>query len=98
VLANFENPSAPGQVIQFIEKIPATPGGTALRTVNDGTTNQEVLAVLVNRLEFLMKKLPSRETALALTKFQEGLHWLETRTALRKVAGVEGTNAPIPTK
>jgi hypothetical protein len=89
-LENFEKKSEKGQIIQFIEKEPFVAGGTELRTVNDGTTNEEVLAVLINRLQGLYNKFPSRETALAITKIEEALMWLEKRTANRKARGVEG--------
>lgn len=60
-------------------------------TVQNGTTNEEVLAMLINRLQFLGQKLPSRETSLAITKLEEALHWLNARTQERKARGVEGT-------
>lgn len=94
-LANFENPAS-GQTIQFIEKAPTAPGSPTLTTVSDGTTNEEVLKMLIDRMKFLSSKLASRESSIAITKFEEGLHWLQARTAARKAAGVEGTNAPVP--
>lgn len=78
------------QVIQFIEKVPVSEGSTELKTVNDGTTNEEVLEVLLDRCNGLYKKFPSRETALAITKLEEALLWLNRRTDLRKKRGVEG--------
>lgn len=89
-LSNFENKEAQGQVIQFIEKEPVAEGSTELRTVNDGTTNEEVLVVLLDRLQALYAKFPSRETALAITKLEEGLMWLNRRTQNRITRGVEG--------
>jgi hypothetical protein len=89
-LANFENVEAPGQVLQFIEK---SYSGDSLpaKTINDGTTNEEVLKVLINRLRGLGEKLPCRENAIAITKCEEALMWLEKRTADRRLRGVEGT-------
>lgn len=89
-LANFENKDAPGQVLQFIEKEPKEAGSTELVTINDGTTNEDVLAALIDRLGKLQAKFPSRENALAITKLEEGLMWLNKRTADRKARGVEG--------
>lgn len=97
-LANFDNPGHPGQVLQFIEKEPLFQGGTgeatvptgALRTVNDGTTNEEVLAMLIDRLQNLQNKFPCRESAIVITNLEESLMWLEKRTADRKARGVEG--------
>jgi len=87
---NFENKDAAGQTIQFIEKVPVSEGSKELRTVNDGTTNEEVIAVLVNRLMHLQAKFPCRENALAITKLEEAALWLGKRTAERKARGVEG--------
>ena len=84
-LANFEAGHL-GQMLQFIEK------DAAMNTINDGTTNEEVLSVLIDRLRFLGDKLPSRENAIAITKCEEALLWLEKRTADRKARGVEGTS------
>lgn len=92
VLANFENPVATeGQTLQFIEKVPG-PEGTAapLVTVNNGTTNEEVLRVLIDRMKSLQAKFPCRENAIVTTKLEESLMWLEKRTADRKARGVEG--------
>lgn len=77
------------QIIQFIQKSEDLNG--ELKTDFDGTTNEEVLKVLIDRLQFLNAKLPSRESSLAITKIQEALMWLEKRTADRQVRGVEGT-------
>ena len=90
------------QQIQFIEKqkIEKHPTNAKLDytfvTVNDGTTNEEVLLVLIDRLKTLGQKLPSRENALAITKAEECLMWLERRTANRLAQGVE--NTPLPHK
>lgn len=92
-LAHFENP-ARAETIQFIEKRAQTLPGAPLETVNDGTTNEEVLAVLIDRLRFLGEKLPSRENSLAVTKCEEALLWLNKRTADRKARQVEGTHQP----
>jgi len=92
-LENFENKEVEGQKIQFIEKIPyETDGVTKLVTANDGTTNEEVLEVLINRLQVLIAKLPSRETSIAITKLEEALMWLNKRTADRVKRNVEGTH------
>jgi hypothetical protein len=89
VAANFEDPSK-GQLIQFIEKRPNADDGTKLDTINDGTTNEEVLAVLIDRLNFLQAKFPCRENAIVITKLQEALMWLNERTKGRVARNVEG--------
>lgn len=87
---NFENKST-CQHIQFIEKVPLPLGKPGeLRTVNDGTTNEEILKMLINRMQYLQDKFPCRENALVITKLEESLMWLEKRTADRKNRGVEG--------
>jgi len=89
---NFEDPKSqgnPNQIIQFIEK-EKNPSG-ALATVCDGTTNEELLRVLIDRLQFLSQKLPSRESAIALNYIQQALAWLKKRTEDRRARGVEGT-------
>lgn len=88
VAANFENPEG-GQTIQFIEKVPKG-DTTELITVNDGTTNEELLAVLLDRMNYLQSKFPCRENALAITKLDEALLWLNKRTQDRLKRGVEG--------
>ena len=75
------------QVIQFIEKVPE---GKNLITINDGTTNEEVLEVLLNRLRNLNTKFPCRENSIVITKLEESLMWLNHRTELRKRQNVEG--------
>lgn len=90
-LANFDQPKNPGQVLQFIEKKPALNSTSPeLHTVNDGTTNEELLAVLIDRINYLQGKFPCRENAIVITKLEEALHWLNHRTASRQARGVEG--------
>lgn len=88
-LDNFEG-SKP-QALQFIHKEPKE-GGTPgeLTTVADGTTNEELLAVLIDRMQFLQSKFPCRENAIVITKLEESLMWLEKRTSDRKKRNVEG--------
>jgi hypothetical protein len=93
MLANFEADLGElNQVIQFIEKTPQV--GGELKTLHDGTTNEEVLRVLIDRLQYLQGKFPCRENAIVITKLEESLMWLEKRTADRKKRGVEGMAKP----
>lgn len=90
-LANFEKPDQPGQIIQFIEKKPdLKKGDGTLITINDGTTNEEVLKVLIDRMNSMQAKFPCRENAIANTHLETALLWLEKRTADRKARNVEG--------
>lgn len=105
-LANFENKETAGQTIQFIEKKTVTQmrldgqmppdhllGGDKLDelvTINDGTTNEDLLEVLIDRMKYLQAKFPCKENACCITHLEEGLMWLEKRTRDRVKRGVEG--------
>ena len=89
IAANFDN-GFDGQEIQFIEKRPLNDGSGTLELVNDGTTNEGLLAVLIDRLNYLQGKFPCRENAIVITKLEEARHWLEHRTNDRKARSVEG--------
>jgi hypothetical protein len=78
------------QTIQFIEKVKQ---GDELVTINDGTTNEEVLEMLIDRISNLQSKFPCRENAIVITKLDEALMWLNKRTADRIKRGVEGKYA-----
>lgn len=89
-LSNFENKDQQGQILQFIHKEPKKAGSTELVTISDGTTNEEVLEVLIDRMNFLQSKFPCRENALVITKLEESLMWLNKRTQDRMKRNVEG--------
>lgn len=55
-----------------------------------GTTLEEMLRVCIERLKYLNGRFSSRENALAITKMQEALFWLNERTKDRQIRGVEG--------
>lgn len=87
-LENHQNKEQPGQIIQFIEKEPDGTGQFVV--VKDGTTNEEVLKVLIDRMTFLYNKLPSIETHRAINCCREALMKLDERTQKRVSRGVEG--------
>jgi len=92
-LANFEDvgPDASVQTLQFIEKVPVADGAPGeLATLHDGTTNEEVLRVLIDRMNYLNAKFPCRENAIVTTHLDTALLWMEKRTADRKARAVEG--------
>lgn len=89
-LSNFENKDQQGQILQFTHKEPKEEGSTELVTVADGTTNEEVLEVLIDRMNFLQSKFPCRENAIVITKLEESLMWLNKRTQDRLKRNVEG--------
>lgn len=90
-LASFEGGTP--ETLQFIEKVPTAEGSKELRTVNDGTTNEEVLKVLIDRLQYLNGKFPCRENALVITKLEESLWWLNRRASGRLARNVGGKAA-----
>lgn len=78
------------QILQFVQKEQRKEDGP-LETMIEGTTNEEVLLVLIDRFQYLNGKLPSRENSLVITKLEEALMWDRKRTADRVARGVEGT-------
>lgn len=91
-LESFENKYA-CQTLQFIHKEKKTDdhGEEHFVTVSNGTTNEEVLKVLIDRMMSLQMKAPCRENSIVITKLEECLMWLEKRTRDRQARGVEGT-------
>lgn len=60
----------------------------------NGAFTETVIAAVVQRIEFFQQsKFRSRENAIAITKLEEALHWLNARTQRREKAGIEGTHA-----
>ena len=92
----LENMEGGVQQLQFIRKEalpdPQPDISRKLQTLTNGTTNEEVLRVLIDRMYFLQKKMSSRENSIVITKLEECLMWLEKRTRDREVRQVEGTN------
>lgn len=93
-LENFEVKDQPGQVIQFIEKKPLsanTQGDSAtLVTVHDGTTNEEIIKMMIDRCQSLYDKFPSEETACTISHLKSALYAQQSRTYERQQRGVEG--------
>lgn len=83
---NNEDGTVDMQTIKFYELHENVSGFT------NGTTVEEVLRIARTRLSDLNSKFASRQNALAITKIEEALHWLEDRTRERKERGVEGTH------
>ena len=103
-LVNMENPDN-CQTIQFIEKSPIsieknpehwadgkTPEQGTIYVENDGTTNEEVLKMLIDRMYFLQNAFPCKENAIVITNLEESLMWMEKRTSDRVKRNVEGKN------
>ncbi len=102
IVKTFENNDMP-QTIQFIHKESITkethpeywehgenPKEGTLHTVSDGITNEDLLEVLINRMQYLQSKFPCRENAIVITNLEESLMWLNKRTEDRKKRNVEG--------
>lgn len=91
-LENFEVGGSLKQTIQFIEKEPhphpTFPG--EMITIHNGTTNEDLLKLLIDRMQFLQSKFPCKENAIVITNLEESLMWLEKRTADRLMRNVEG--------
>lgn len=59
----------------------------------NGCFVETVIAAAIDRLEFYQRsKFSCRENALAITKLQEAMHWLQHRTAEREARDAEGTH------
>jgi hypothetical protein len=78
------------QRIQFIEKAPSKTDPTVFETVVNGTTTEELLEVVINRLEYLNAAISCEENDRAIRASKEALHWLNVRTETRRKRDVEG--------
>ena len=59
----------------------------------NGAFVEGVIAAALGRLQYYQgTRFKCRENALAITKLEEALHWLQARTATREQRGVEGTH------
>lgn len=66
---------------------------TGERREPNGAFVENVILIAIDRLRYYQStEFVCRENALALTKLEEALHWLQTRTADREARGVEGTH------
>jgi len=59
----------------------------------NGAFVETVIAAAAQRIRYYQSgKFACRENALALTKLEEALHWLDHRTRAREARSVEGTH------
>jgi hypothetical protein len=89
--------------IDQIGGAPESGGGKTLISFQNGPINEAgvngisgeaLLAIVIDRLRsFQSGPFSCRENAVALTKLEESLMWLQKRTRDRMARGVEGTNA-----
>ena len=90
-LASVPDADKPGMGLpQFLDFMKRVDG----KIVSPGTTNEEVLKMMINRFEYLQSKLPCKENALVLIKLEEALMWCISRTKKRIEQGVESTDQP----
>ena len=94
MITYFNNPLAGQDKIPYGEfgRIKFQKGPVKEFAVN-GCHHEDLIAVVIDRLQcFQAGDFACRENAIALTKLEESLHWLNHRTADRQTRGVEGTS------
>jgi hypothetical protein len=59
----------------------------------NGIQNEDLLYIVIDRLKSFQQDIYCcRENAIAITKLEEALMWLDKRTERRKALGIEGTS------
>lgn len=71
------------QHVRFMKKVDG-------KLVYDGTTNEELLEVLIHRVQGLNNKFPCMENMNAIAQMGMALEWLKSRTTKRIKQNVEG--------
>ncbi len=66
-------PNGVAQVLEFVHKSATAAGDHTLQEVEDGTTTEEVIMVLMDRLTFLNAKLPSAHNSRAIFHLRRAL-------------------------
>lgn len=65
-----------------------------VRREPNGAFVEDVIAAALGRIQHYQEsRFKCRENALAITKLEEALHWLDHRTRDRQARGVEGSHA-----
>lgn len=77
------------ETLQFVQKVM---DGEHLRVEVAGTTNEEVIAVLIDRMEYLQEQVPCAENEEVLMHLRRSLQILNARTKDRMDRNVEETN------
>jgi hypothetical protein len=90
------NPSVVGETgycHSFSRQVILFQNGPIKESGVNGITQEALLAIVIDRLRsFQAGPFSCRENAIALTKCEEALMWLQRRTVARIRRGVEGTN------
>jgi hypothetical protein len=89
----YELESMEGGEPQRLKSINKKVEGNALVTVHDGTTNEEAILMLLNRIHHLNKSEFCTQNETAINSLRNALRSLDERTRLRQEFGVEGTPA-----
>ncbi len=85
------NPSGPMTIERDVAIL--FQNGPILEAGVNGVTQEALLAIVEHRLaSFQAGPYACRENAIALTKIQEAMMWLQKRTRNRMARGVEGTH------
>lgn len=72
-------------------------GPVSANEADNGAFVETVIQIAIDRIEFYNdSKFRCRENSLAITKLEEALHWLNSRTARRVTQGIEGTHQVDP--
>jgi len=56
-----------------------------------GITHESLLEMMIHDLKYKNSLVPSRETAITITKIEEALLWQQRRSQLREKEGHQGT-------
>lgn len=91
-LRNYEFPDRPGQIVQFMEKLPQE-GSDQMVVAIDGTTIDDLLKLVVDRLEDYQDGTECYENSVALVHIKLALEALKMRRKRRKQEGTLGTAA-----
>lgn len=98
-ISGFDTASNPskgdqaGYTSSFSRQVILFQNGTIPENGVNGVTQEVLLAIVTDRLRsFQAGPFSCRENALALTKIEEAMHWLQQRTLARMRRGVEGTH------
>ncbi len=89
-LDNF-NQESESQVISFVRREIDSETGE-LKTFNNGITNEEVIFMLLNRINYLDNKLPCEENKQVIGLLKQISLTLHKRTMNRHLKGIKGTN------
>lgn len=76
-----------GQTVKFIKRVDG-------KLIHNGTTNEELLQVLIDRTKGLNDKFPCHENDMAIIHMEIALEHFLDRTTKRIAQGVESQDKP----